>query len=393
MFDRIIVIVLDSVGIGELPDAAEYGDAGANTLGHIAQMQGGLQLPVLMSMGLGCIAPIVGLPYVDKPLASYGKLAEQSKGKDTTTGHWELAGAPVSHPFPYYPEGFPDEILDKFTALTGYTALGNKAASGTEIIAELGAEHMKTGQPIVYTSADSVFQIAAHEDIIQLEALYGMCRLVREQLMVGEHAVGRIIARPFIGLPGGFTRTPNRHDFSLTPESETMLDRVKAAGLPTIGVGKIGDIYAQRGLSESHSTKSNEHGMDILETLLERTNLGLIMVNLVEFDSSYGHRRDTFGYARALEAFDVRLGKLLPQLRPSDWLLITADHGCDPTRQGTDHTREYVPLLAYHQNVVSGTNLGVRQTFADVAASVLDNFGLAPLPFGKSFLRECRKGN
>jgi phosphopentomutase len=391
MFDRIIIIVLDSVGIGELPDAAEYGDAGANTLGHIAKLQGGLNLPVLVSLGLGCIAPIAGVPCVDSPLASYGKLAEQSRGKDTTTGHWELAGAPVSHPFPYYPNGFPTEILEKFTALTGYTALGNKAASGTEIIAELGAKHMNTGQPIVYTSADSVFQIAAHEDIISLDELYAMCRLVREQVMIGEHAVGRIIARPFIGLPGGFTRTANRHDFSLTPVSETMLDRVKAAGLPSIGIGKIGDIYAQRGLSESHPTKSNEHGMDILETLLTQTTSGLIMANLVEFDSSYGHRRDAPGYAKALEAFDVRLGRLLPQLRSSDWLLITADHGCDPTMQGSDHTREYVPLLAYHQNSTGGTSLGIRQTFSDVAASVLDNFGLQPLPYGKSFLQECGK--
>ncbi|KYZ77499.1 phosphopentomutase [Anaerosporomusa subterranea] len=387
MFERIIIIVLDSVGIGALPDAAEYGDAGANTLGHIATARGGLKLPTLASLGLGCIAPIAGVPCPEQPLACYGKLAESSKGKDTTTGHWEMAGAPVSHPFPYYPNGFPAEIMDKFAVLTGRTALGNKVASGTEIIAELGEEHMKTGKPIVYTSADSVFQIAAHEDIIPLTKLYAMCRIARDQILVGEHAVGRIIARPFIGIPGAFTRTPNRHDYSLMPDGETMLDRVKAAGLPCIGIGKIGDIFAQRGLTESFPTKSNQHGMDILETVLSQIERGLIMANLVEFDSSFGHRRDIDGYAAALEAFDSRLAGFLPKLGTNDLLIITADHGCDPTAQGTDHTREYVPLLAY-QVGTGGQSLGIRTTFADIAASVLDIFSLPPLPYGSSFLQK-----
>jgi phosphopentomutase len=387
MFDRIIIIVLDSVGIGELPDAADYGDAGANTLGNIAKYRGGLELPTLAKLGLGCIAPIEGVSCPDQPLASYGKLAESSTGKDTTTGHWEMAGAPVSRPFPYYPNGFPAEIMDKFAELTGRAALGNKVASGTEIISELGEEHMKTGQPIVYTSADSVFQIAAHEEIIPLTELYDMCRIARDQILVGKHAVGRIIARPFIGVPGAFIRTPNRHDYSLLPDGETMLDRVKAAGLPCIGVGKIGDIFAQRGLTESYPTKSNQHGMDILETVLGQTGRGLVMANLVEFDSSFGHRRDIDGYAAALEAFDSQLSELLPTLGTTDLLIITADHGCDPTAHGTDHTREYVPLLAY-QAGRDGQPLGVRTTFADIAASVLDNFSLPPLPYGSSFLQK-----
>jgi phosphopentomutase len=389
LFDRVIIIVLDSVGIGELPDAAEYGDAGANTLGNIAAARGGLQLPALERLGLGCIAPIAGLSCPERPLACYGKMAEASKGKDTTTGHWELAGAPVSRPFPYYPNGFPADIMDRFAVLTGRKALGNKAASGTEIIAELGEKHMETGRPIVYTSADSVLQIAAHEDIIKLEELYYICRIVREQLMVGEHAVGRIIARPFVGSPGNFTRTANRHDYSLAPDGDTMLDRVKAAGLASIGIGKIGDIFAHRGLTASYSTKSNQHGMDILAETVAAVSRGVIMLNLVEFDSNYGHRRDIAGYAAALEAFDARLAKLLPDLSVSDLLLITADHGCDPTIAGSDHTREYVPLLACRQNCNS-QSLGVRSTFADLAATVLDNFKLPPLPTGNSFLNSVR---
>ena len=389
MFDRILMIILDSVGIGALPDAAEYGDEGANTLAHIAKLRNGLHLPALAGLGLGCIEPITGVPCVEKPLASYGKMAEMSKGKDTTTGHWEIAGAPVSRPFPYYPDGFPAEIMDKFAALTGRTALGNKVASGTEIIEELGAEHMRTGQPIVYTSADSVFQIAAHEEIIPLTELYAMCRIVREQILVGEHAVGRVIARPFIGMPGAFSRTANRHDYSLEPEGDTMLDRVKAAGLACVGIGKIGDIFAQRGLTESYPSKSNRHGMELIETVLAKTGRGLIMANLVEFDSSFGHRRDAEGYATALEEFDVRLAALLPKLGAGDLLIITADHGCDPTASGTDHTREYVPLLVFHPGS-DGQPLGIRTSFADVSASVLENFALARLPYGNSFLQTMR---
>lgn len=389
MFDRILIIVLDSVGIGALPDAAEYGDEGANTLGHIAELRDGLHLPTLASLGLGCIEPIIGVPCAENPLASYGKLAEMSKGKDTTTGHWELAGAPVSHPFPYYPNGFPAEVMDKFAALTGRTALGNKVASGTEIIEELGEEHMRTGQPIVYTSADSVFQIAAHEQIIPLTELYAMCKIAREQILIGEHAVGRIIARPFIGTPGAFTRTTNRHDYSLEPQGDTMLDRVKAAGLSCVGIGKIGDIFAQRGLTASYPTKSNQHGMDLIEKVLGQIGRGLIMANLVEFDSNFGHRRDIEGYAAALEEFDMRLADLLPKFGAGDLLIITADHGCDPTAHGSDHTREYVPLLVFNPGR-NGQPLGIRKTFADVSASVLENFALAPLRYGSSFLQAMR---
>lgn len=389
MFNRIIIIVLDSVGIGELPDAADYGDAGANTLGNIAKARGGLSLPALARLGLGCIAPIEGVTCPGQPLAAYGKMAEASQGKDTTTGHWEMAGAPVARPFPYYPDGFPAEIMDKFAALTGRAALGNKVASGTEIIAELGAEHMRTGRPIVYTSADSVFQIAAHEAVIPPAELYAICRIAREKILVGRHAVGRVIARPFIGTPGAFVRTANRHDYSLQPDGETMLDRVKAAGLASIGIGKIGDIFAQRGLTASLPTKSNQHGMDTLKACLRQTGRGLIMANLVEFDSSFGHRRDIAGYAAALEAFDLRLEALLPMLAGDDLLIITADHGCDPSAAGTDHTREYVPLLAYRP-AGAGRPLGIRTTFADIAATVLDNFSLPPLAYGSSFLNELR---
>lgn len=390
MFQRIIIIVLDSVGIGAMPDAHEYGDSGANTLGNIVRKRR-VSLPVLTRLGIGCIAPLNGVEAVSKPQAFYSKMAELSRGKDTTTGHWELAGAPVFKPFPYYPDGFPAEIMDKFSILTGRQALGNRPASGTEIIAELGEEHMRTGKPIVYTSADSVFQIAAHEEIIPLEELYSICHIVRERLMVGKHAVARIIARPFIGEPGRFTRTPNRHDYSLTPEADTMLDRLQAAGLSVVGVGKIGDIYAQRGLSKSYPTKSNEHGVDVLLSLLqERKDAGLIMTNLVEFDSSFGHRRDSEGYASALEAFDRRLPEIITRLEAQDLLIITADHGCDPTAPGTDHTREYVPLLVYHQQIGSGDSLGIRQSFADVSATILENFSLAPLAYGESFLRQVR---
>lgn len=388
MYNRVIIIVLDSVGIGAMPDADKFGDAGANTLGNIAKARGGLTLPALASLGLGCITPLQGLTCPKAPLGSFGKMTEISNGKDTTTGHWELAGAPVFQPFPYYPDGFPAAIMDKFASLTGRIALGNKAASGTQIIEELGEEHMRTGRPIVYTSADSVFQIAAHEDVISLDELYAICRTVREQLMVGEHAVGRVIARPFVGKPGAFIRTPNRHDFSLTPFGETMLDKLKEAGFNVAGVGKIGDIYAHRGLTESHPIKSNEHGMDMLASLLtERPESGLIMVNLVEFDSGYGHRRDVAGYAKMLEAFDKRLAQLLSNWAASDLLIISADHGCDPTMPGTDHTREYVPLLVYSRTA-PGVSLGIRQTFADVSASVLTNFGLPTLAYGKSFLTD-----
>lgn len=390
MFKRIFVIVLDSVGIGAMPDAAEYGDAGANTLVHIAAATGGLCLPALAAMGLGNIEPIAGIQPAARPAAAFGKMAELSKGKDTTSGHWELAGCPLFSSFPVYPAGFPPELIEKFTFYTGLSILGNKAASGTEIIAELGEQHMLSGQPIVYTSADSVCQIAAHEEVIPLERLYELCRIAREKVFINQHAVGRIIARPFIGKPGSFLRTANRHDYSLEPPAATVLDALKLAGFAVTGIGKIADIYANRGLTQSYPTKSNQHGMEILTHLAARKQPdGLIMANLVDFDSVFGHRNDVAGYARALEDFDKALGVFMSELTAGDLLIITADHGCDPTRPGTDHTREYVPVLAYHHGLspsAAAINLGIRSTFADVGATVAANFNLPPLAFGQSFL-------
>lgn len=392
MFKRIIILVLDSVGIGAAPDAAEYGDHNVNTLANIARSQGGLFLPNLESMGLGLISDIMGVKKIDSSIASYGKMAEISKGKDTTSGHWELGGCPLFISFPVYPHGFPKEMIDQFTKLTGRKVLGNKAASGTEIIAELGETHMRTGYPIVYTSADSVFQIAAHEDIVPLNELYEMCKIAREKICVGEHAVGRIIARPFIGTPNEFIRTANRHDYSLMPPADTILDVMKTAGYSVIGIGKIGDIFAHRGLTHSIASKSNTDGMSELISLVKAGNdSGLIMANLVDFDSKFGHRNDIAGYAQALEKFDVDLGLLIPELKETDLLMITADHGCDPTTPGTDHTREFVPLLVYAKGA-KGNNLGERTTFADVAATVADNFKVGSLEYGKSFLSEVLVG-
>ncbi len=392
MFKRIFVIVLDSVGIGAMPDASEYGDTGANTLIHIAAATGGLDLPVLADMGLGLIEPIAGVRPVARPSAAFGKMAELSKGKDTTSGHWELAGCPLFSSFPVYPAGFPPEIIEKFEFYTGLRILGNKAASGTEIIAELGEQHLLSGQPIVYTSADSVFQIAAHEEIIPLERLYELCRIAREKVFINEHAVGRIIARPFLGKPGNFYRTANRHDYSLEPPAATVLDALKLAGFAVTGIGKIADIYAHRGLTQSYPTKSNQHGMELLTQLAaQRQPDGLIMANLVDFDSAFGHRNDVAGYARALEDFDKALGVFKSEVTADDLLIITADHGCDPTRPGTDHTREYVPVLAYHHGLSQKAvpvNLGVRSTFADMGATVAANFNLPPLAFGQSFLND-----
>ncbi|SMC58477.1 phosphopentomutase [Sporomusa malonica] len=397
MFKRIFVIVLDSVGIGAMPDANDYGDVGANTLVHVADVKGGLNLPILASMGLGLIEPFAGMPAITHPIAAFGKMAELSKGKDTTSGHWELAGCPLFTSFPVYPDGFPSEVIEKFKIYSGYGVLGNKAASGTEIIAELGEQHMLTGQPIVYTSADSVFQIAAHEEVIPLARLYELCKIAREQVCIGEHAVGRIIARPFIGRLGSFTRTANRHDYSLEPPAATVLDILKQAGFAVIGIGKIADIYANRGLTQSYPTKSNKHGMEIITDLAGQSMPdGLIMANLVDFDSVYGHRNDAIGYARALEEFDSALAVFKSKLTNSDLLIITADHGCDPTVQGTDHTREYVPLLAYHHGLAQSqmaVNLGVRGTFADIGATIAANFSLPPLTYGQCFLNDLLEEN
>ena len=386
MFKKIFVIVLDSVGIGDAPDADKFGDIGSNTLGNIAKVCGGLKLPTLESLGLGCISSIKGIADVQFPLASFGKMMEVSSGKDTTSGHWELAGCPLNISFPVYPNGFPEDLIQRFTEYIGLPVLGAKVASGTEIIEELGEAHMKTGYPIVYTSADSVFQIAAHEAVISLARLYEICQITREKVCIGKDAVGRIIARPFIGEPGNFVRTPNRHDYSLLPPEKTILDELKGKGYDVIGIGKIGDIFAHQGLTASNPTKSNKHGMEILHQLAEDDKIkGLVMANLVEFDSQYGHRNDPRGYADALEAFDKELKSFLPLLKEDDLLMITADHGCDPTTVSTDHSREYVPILVYRKKV-AGENLGIRSTFADVAATIAENFKINK-QYGKSLLQ------
>lgn len=378
---------MDSVGIGELPDADKYGDTGSNTLVNCARAVGGLKLPNLARLGLGRIVEIMGVPAVEQPLAAFGKMAEQSAGKDTTTGHWEISGLILSSPFPVYPDGFPPEIINTFESKIGRKILGNKMASGTRIIEELGAEHMKTGSPIVYTSADSVFQIAAHEEVIPVEELYSMCETARE-ILTGEHAVGRVIARPFVGRPGSFQRTANRHDFSLKPPAPTVLNLLQENGLEVMAVGKIKDIFAGEGISRSVHTKGNMDGVDqTLNFMREKTNKGLIFTNLVDFDSLYGHRNDPEGYAEALQAFDNRIPEILGAVRNNEILILTADHGCDPTTESTDHSREYVPLLVYGKSVAGGTNLGIRNSFADVAATIADIFCLS-FPNGESFARD-----
>jgi len=372
---RVALLIMDSVGVGELPDAGQYGDSGSNTLGNIAKAAGGLSLPNFGRLGLGNIIEIDGTPAVQKPAASYGRMAERSPGKDTTTGHWEIAGVILERPFPVYPDGFPEELIKSYEKKIGRPVLGNKAASGTAIIEELGKKHMETGYPIVYTSADSVFQVAAHEEIIPVEELYSMCRIAREML-VGEHAVGRVIARPFIGKPGKFQRTVRRHDFSLKPPGKTVLDLLIENQIEVTAVGKIKDIFAGEGISRAVPTAGNADGIDRTLDLLVSPVEGLIFTNLVDFDMLYGHRNDPQGYAGALQELDRRIPELLSAMRDEDVMIITADHGCDPTTTSTDHSREYVPLLVYGKAVRGGVNLGVRETFADIAATVADIFGL-----------------
>ena len=390
MYKRIIILVMDSVGIGHAPDAAKFNDEGANTLGHIESTAGLIHCPTLRSLGLANIADI---KTDETPvMGAYGKMEEVSTGKDTTSGHWEMMGHPVTVPFPTFYDGFPKELMDTFTKETGYGYLGNEVASGTEIIERLGVEHMKTGKPIVYTSADSVFQIAAHEDVIPLEDLYRMCEITRNKVCVGDYYVGRIIARPFIGKPGHFIRTSNRHDYSRMPEHRMVQQELQAAQIPTVAVGKIGDIYAHVGWDESYPTKSNAHGMNVVPYLLGSSfERGLMMVNLVEFDSLYGHRRNVEGYKRAIEDFDYQLSGLLPLLKDDDLLIITADHGNDPTWHGTDHTREHVPLLAYSPSMKVAIDLGLRHSFGDIGQTVLANFGLSPYAVGTSFLKDIMK--
>ncbi|MFN2586544.1 MAG: phosphopentomutase [Actinomycetota bacterium] len=380
----VALVVLDSVGIGGAPDAADFGDAGSATLQHVAAATGGLDLPNLAALGLGNVAEIGGVPPAAAPAGAFGSMVERSPGKDTTTGHWEMAGVVLERPFPTYPDGFPPEVVEPFERAIGSETLGNVAASGTEIIDRLGAEHLRTGRPIVYTSADSVFQIAGHVDVVPLERLYEMCRVARE-LLRGEHEVGRVIARPFEGRPGAFVRTPDRHDFSVAPPRPTLLDRTQAAGLEVRGVGKISDIFAGRGVTSSRATRSNEEGVTAVAEEVARIGRGLVFANLVEFDSSYGHRNDPGGYAAALEAFDRRFPEIAAALGDDDVLIVTADHGNDPTTPSTDHSREKVPLLVSGRRVRAGADLGERATFADCGATIADLLGVDPPPAGTSF--------
>lgn len=385
-----VVIVMDSVGAGELPDAGQYGDEGSNTLANTAKAVGGLQMPNLQKLGLGNIIDIQGISPAAAPAAAFGKMAEASPGKDTTTGHWEIAGVVLDNPFPVYPQGFPKKIIEAFERQIGRKSMANEVASGTEIIARLGKEHMETGYPIVYTSADSVFQIAAHEEVIPLEELYRMCRIARE-ILKGEHAVGRVIARPFIGSPGNFKRTPNRHDFSLEPLGTTILDKLAEEGIPVTAVGKINDIFAGRGITKAIHTVSNMDGVDKTLELITQKEKGLIFVNLVDFDSSFGHRNDAAGYATALQEFDSRLPEILDLIDEAKILIITADHGCDPTTKSTDHSREHVPLLVFGPQVKGGVSLGTRQTFTDVAASLAEIFEVNYKTTGTSFIGELKR--
>lgn len=387
MIKRVIWIVIDSVGIGELPDAHLYKDQGSNTLENIYKKVENFRLPHLESLGLGLIDGVKAIPRVDKAKGAYGKSIEQSPGKDTTTGHWEMAGIILDNPFPTFTEkGFPQEFIDAFQKEIGREVIGNYAASGTEIIQELGDEHVKTGKPIVYTSADSVFQIAAHEEIIPLEELYRICEIARK-LLVGDLSVGRVIARPFVGGTGNYTRTSNRHDYSLKPTEETVLDKVKNRSLPVIGVGKIYDIFAGQGITDVSKMKNNDEGMDKVLECMKRDQSGLIFVNLVDFDMIYGHRNDVEGYANALKAFDDKLPSIMRAMTKEDVLIINADHGCDPTTPSTDHSREYIPILVYGDQVQS-VNLGIRQTFADIGATICDLLGVEIIENGKSFAKE-----
>jgi phosphopentomutase len=382
---RAIILVLDSVGIGELPDAHLYGDVGSNTLGNIAKVAGGLKLPNMGRLGLGNIGPIEGVPPVEKPEGNFGKSAELSIGKDTVTGHWEMAGVILEKPLKTFPDGFPKEIIDEFEEKIGRETLGNVVASGTQIIMDLGDEHVRTGKPIVYTSADSVFQVAAHEEVIPLEELYRYCAIAREML-VGERQVGRVIARPFVGESGNYKRTGNRKDYALNPFNKTVLEYVEESGQNVMCVGKIEDVFNKIGVTHAVHTKDNMDGVDKTLDYLEEGMEGFIFINLVDFDMHFGHRNDYEGYKNALQEFDARLPEILSKLQDDDLLIITADHGCDPTTSSTDHSREYVPILAYGKNLAQGVDIGIRKTFSDMGKTVLDHLGIENELFGESFL-------
>jgi phosphopentomutase len=391
MKHRAVVIVLDGVGIGAMPDAERYGDMGADSLAHAAASVGGLRLPNLERLGLGAIAPIEGVRRIAAPQASFGRMAMRSPGKDSTSGHWELMGCPLAEPFPIYPDGFPPEIIDRFERESGTGVLGNVPASGTEIIELLGREHLRTGKPILYTSADSVFQLAAHEEVICTEELYELCRIAREMLK-GPNAVGRVIARPFTGEPGSFVRTQGRKDFSLPPPSPTLLDRLSAAGFRVVTVGKIHNLFAGRGIDLVVDARSNGDAMTLAaEFVGEGGDFSLLFINLVDFDMLWGHRRDAGGYARGLEKFDSWIGPFTGSFEPGTLCFITSDHGCDPTMPGSDHTREYVPVLAFRAGASGGTPLGTRDSLSDVAATIAEHFGVEGIE-GRSYLGSVPRG-
>jgi phosphopentomutase len=385
-FHRVFVIVIDSLGVGALPDAAAYGDEGSNTLGNIAARVP-LRIPNLQALGISRVVALEGVPPVDTPLGAYGRMAEVSPGKDSVTGHWELMGLQLERAFPTFPGGFPDDAMREFERRIGRRTIGNVVASGTQIIDDYGPEHIGTGAPIIYTSADSVFQIAAHEDVIPVTELYRICEIAYKQF-VGGMGLGRVIARPFIGAPGAFSRTANRHDYAIIPFADTLLDRLTQAGIPVLSIGKIADLFAGRGIGSSVKTASDAMGMDAFERAAADAPPGLVFGNLVDFDAAYGHRNDVAGYAANLERFDERLGQLLPRFRAGDLLVLTADHGNDPTTPSTDHSREFVPVLGYGAHVGPGVNLGDRGTFADLGQTIAEIFGVGPLACGRSFLAE-----
>ena len=387
--DRVILIVLDSVGIGELPDAATYGDEGSNTVGNIASSVG-LRVPTLRRLGLDRLVTLPASSSHDTPLGAFGRMAESSPGKDSVTGHWELMGLVLERPFPVFPKGFPAPLIAEFERRIGRATLGNVVASGTAVIDQLAPEHMRTGSPIVYTSADSVFQIAAHEDVIPVAELYRICDVAFELAALGL-GVGRVIARPFVDVPGDFTRTSNRRDFALTPYAPTLLDRVKSAGKPVYAIGKIEDLFAGRGITTAVHTSSDAHGMDEVERAMGVVDDGLIFANLVDFDTKFGHRNDVDGYAANLEAIDARLDALLPALKPFDLLIVTADHGNDPTTPSTDHSREHVPVFIVGKTVKPGTDIGLRKTFSDLGQTLAEVFAVGTLDHGTSFFREIQR--
>ncbi|MED4282705.1 phosphopentomutase [Priestia megaterium] len=387
-YKRVFLIVMDSVGIGESPDAEKYNDKGADTFGHIAEHCNGLHMPNMAKLGLSNIREIKGIDKAEKPLAYYTKMQEASAGKDTMTGHWEIMGLNIDTPFNVFPDGFPEELISQLEEKTGRKIIGNKPASGTEILDELGKQHMETGDLIVYTSADSVLQIAAHEEIVPIDELYKICEIARELTLDDPYMIGRVIARPFLGEPGNFTRTSNRHDYALKPFGRTVMNELKDNDIDVIAIGKISDIYDGEGVTKSLRTKSNMDGMDKLVDTLNMDFTGLSFLNLVDFDALYGHRRDPQGYGQALEEYDARLEEIFDLLKEDDLLIITADHGNDPVHHGTDHTREYVPLLVYNKGMQEGKELSIRQTFADIGATVAENFGVAMPKHGKSFLKE-----